>query len=61
MIHKDKIIAAIQALPGETLEADKLVEEILFMEAVEEGLKDSEEGKLRTTEELLEEVKTWSK
>ena len=44
-----------------TLEADKLVEEILFMEAVEEGLKDSEEGKLKTTEELLEEVKTWSK
>ena len=61
MITKEKIIAAIQSLPGDVFEADRLVEEILFMEAVEDGLKDSENGKVQTTEELLEEVKSWSK
>lgn len=61
MITKEKIIAAIQSLPGESVEADRLVEEILFMEAMEEGLKDSENGKIQTTEEVLEEVKLWSK
>ena len=57
---KEVTIEAIKRLPGECSLED-IMYEINFVAQVLEGLKDAEEGKLLSTEELLNRVKQWAK
>lgn len=59
-VLKETTIETIKKLPdGCSLE--EIMYEINFVAQVYGGLKDAEEGKLLTTEELLQRVEQWSK
>ena len=49
-MKKDKALATIESLPEE-FDIEDLVEKLLFVERVEEGLKQADEGKTITLEE----------
>lgn len=57
---KDVTIETIKQLPDECTIED-IMYKINFVAQVLEGLKDAEEGKLLTTEELLKRVDQWAK
>ncbi len=57
---KDASLATIRRLPDDC-SADDIMYEINFVAKVYEGLKDADEGKLITTEELLKRIDTWEK
>jgi hypothetical protein len=57
---KEATIKAIQKLPDNCTPED-IFYEINFIAQVFDGLKDAEEGKLISTEELLKRVEQWGK
>lgn len=57
---KDAVLKSIKRLPSECT-AEDIMYEIHFISQVFEGLKDSQEGKTITTEEILQRVKKWAK
>ena len=57
---KQASIETIKRLPDQCT-IDDIMYEINFVAQVYEGLKDAEEGKLITTEELLKRVDGWAK
>lgn len=57
---KEATIEAIKRLPEEC-SLEEIMYKINFIAQVLEGLKDAEEGKLLTTEELLNQVEQWAK
>ena len=59
-ILKEAAIKTITKLSDECSLED-IIYEINFIGQVLEGLKDAEQGKVITTDELLERVKQWSK
>ena len=59
-VLKQASIETIKRLPDECT-IDDIMFEINFVAQVYEGLKDAEEGKLITTEELLKKVDQWAK
>ena len=60
MVTKEKVLATVNEMPGE-FDLDELFERLMFIEKVEQGLRQLDEGKTISTEELLKEVKTWQK
>lgn len=59
-VLKQASIETIKRLPDECT-VDDIMYEINFIAQVYEGLKDAEEGKLITTEELLKRIDRWAK
>ncbi|MDI6793999.1 MAG: hypothetical protein QME81_14240 [bacterium] len=57
---KEVTIETIKRLPDEC-ELEDIMYEINFVAQVMEGLKDAEEGRLISTEELLERVEQWER
>jgi hypothetical protein len=57
---KEATIATIKKLP-DNCTIDDIMYEIDFVAQVYEGLDDANSGKVITTEELLEKVKTWGR
>ncbi|MGB1315124.1 MAG: hypothetical protein ACPG4Y_03835 [Chitinophagales bacterium] len=55
MITKEKLKAAIDSLPKEFTIED-VIEKIILVDKVEQGLKDIEEGNTFTTEEVLKHI-----
>lgn len=55
---KEKLMEALEGLPEE-FNIDELVERLRFMEAVEEGFRQIDEGKTKTQEEVEEMIKSW--
>ncbi len=60
MLEKEKVIETVSKM-SDNFHLDELVERLIFIQKVEEGLKAVEEGKTMTTEELREEMKKWVK
>ena len=60
MLTKDKVRKTIDRLP-ESFTVDQLVEELVILNRIEEGLKDIEEGRVFTTDQVKKELKTWLK
>jgi predicted transcriptional regulator len=57
-ITKKQIIEAIEAMPQtEFANIDKVIEEIILLEKIERGIKDIEEGRVITHEEMKKEIK----
>ncbi|MEQ9232022.1 MAG: hypothetical protein RIF46_15165 [Cyclobacteriaceae bacterium] len=56
MLEKEKVIETVSKM-SDNFHLDELVERLIFIQKVEEGLKAVEEGKTMTTEELREEMK----
>jgi predicted transcriptional regulator len=60
MLTKDKVKKTIDRLP-ENFTVDQLVEELLVLNKIDEGLKDIEDGKVFTTDQVKQELKAWLK
>ena len=60
MLTKDKVRQTIDRLP-ENFTAEQIVEELAIPGRIEEGLKDIEEGRVFTTNQVKKELKTWLK
>ena len=60
MLTKEKVRKTIDRLP-DTFTVDQLVEELIVLNKIEEGLKDVEEDKVFSTDQVKEELKTWLK
>ncbi|HHT9153072.1 MAG TPA: hypothetical protein ACFYEM_06005 [Candidatus Hypogeohydataceae bacterium YC40] len=54
-------MSLIKEVTIEECSVEDIMYEINFVAQVLEGLKDAEEGKMLTTEELLSRVKQWAK
>ncbi|WP_299249814.1 hypothetical protein [uncultured Cytophaga sp.] len=60
MITKTQLINTLDQLP-ENLTVDEVIEHIIFVEKVQKGLSDSENGKLNTKEEAKIKLSKWLK
>ncbi len=60
MLTKDKLRQSINRLP-ETFTIDELIDQLLFIEKVEEGMEQSKEGKVLSNEDVKEIIEKWSK
>ena len=60
-ITKNQIIEAIKAMPqDEFANIDEVIEEIILLEKIERGIKDMEEGRVITHEEMKKEIDSWA-
>jgi predicted transcriptional regulator len=60
MLTKKKLDKTIKNLP-ETFTIDELIEQLLFTEKVEEGIKQADEGKVVTNEDVRLMIEKWSR
>jgi len=60
MLTKDKVRKRLDRLP-ENFTVEQIVEELIVLNKIEEGLKDIENGNVFTTDQVKEELKTWLK
>ena len=60
MLTKDKVRILIDGLP-DTFTVEEIVERLVFLNKIEEGLKDMEEGRVYSTEQVEQELKRWLK
>lgn len=60
MLTKDKVNKTVNRLP-ESFTIDELVEQLIFIEKVEEGLKQSEEDRVFSNEDVKSMIDKWSK
>ena len=60
MLTRDKVINSIKDLP-DSFTIDELIDRLIFIEKVEQGLKQSEEGKVIPHEEVGKIIEKWSK
>ena len=62
MITKEKILETIKAMPEEKFEdIDILLERIVLLEKIEEGLADVENGNTHSNEEINQMIESWFK
>lgn len=57
-MKRDKVIESIKELPQE-FELETLIERLIFKEKVEQGLKQIEDGKIISHEQIIEIAKKW--
>ena len=57
-MKREKVIDAVKELPQE-FDLEELMEKLIFVEKVEQGLKQLEEGKTVDHEQVKEMVKKW--
>ncbi len=60
MITKTQLISSLEKLP-ENLTIDQLIDHILFIEKIQKGITDSENGRINTTEEAKQKLSKWLK
>jgi predicted transcriptional regulator len=60
MLTKEKVRKTIDRLP-DYFTVDQVVEELVVLNKIEEGLKDVEQGRVFTTDQVKKELKTWLK
>jgi len=59
MLTKENVLKSIEALP-DSFTIDQLIDQLLFIEKVQEGLKQSEEGRLVSNEDIKRMIEKWS-
>ncbi len=59
MLTKEKLNRTINSLP-DSFTIDELIDKLIFMEKVEEGYHQSEEGKVVTNEDVKLMIDKWS-
>jgi predicted transcriptional regulator len=60
MITKTQLISTLEKLP-ENLTIDQVIDHIIFIEKVQKGLEDSENGRVFTNEEARKKLSKWLK
>jgi len=60
-MRKQQVLATVDSLPDEFL-AEELIERLIFMEKVDRGIRDAEEGRTITLQEAKERLdRKWQK
>lgn len=59
-MKKEKVLETLQYLPNE-FDLDQLIEKLIFMEKLEKGLAQLEEGNTKSHDHVKQVSKTWSK
>jgi predicted transcriptional regulator len=60
MLTKEKIRKTIDLMP-ENMTLDQVIEQLILLEKIEEGIKDADEGKVYTTDEVKSRLNGWLK
>jgi len=60
MLTKEKVKKTIERLP-DNFTVDQVIEELVVLNKIEEGLKDIEESRVFTTDQVKQELKAWLK
>jgi predicted transcriptional regulator len=60
MLTKEMIHNTIDTLP-EGFTVDQVIEEIILIDKIEQGIKDANEGRVFTTEQVKEKLNKWLK
>ena len=60
MLTKEKIKTTIDSLP-DNFTIEDIIEELIVLDKIEQGLKDVKEGKVYTTEEAKKRLDKWLK
>ena len=60
MLTKEKVRKTIDRLP-DNFTLDQVIEELVVLNKIEEGLMDIEQGRVFTTDQVKKELKTWLK
>ena len=60
MITKTQIIDSLSKLP-EDLSIDQVIEHLIFIEKIQKGVEDSENGRIYTNEEAKKKLNKWLK
>jgi hypothetical protein len=60
MLTKNKVIQSVNNLP-ESFTIDELIDRLILLEKVEQGLKQSEEGKVVSNDDVKKIIEEWSK
>lgn len=60
MLTKEKLKKTIDSLPDEFTIED-VIEELIVVDKIEQGLKDAKEGKVYTTEDAKQKLNKWLK
>jgi predicted transcriptional regulator len=60
MLTKEKIHKTIDSLPDD-LTIDQVIDKLILLDKIEQGLKDSREGKVYTNEEVKQKLNKWLK
>jgi len=60
LLNKEKILSSLSQLP-DRVSADALIEHILFMQSVEDGIQQAESGRTTPHEKAMEEIRSWKK
>jgi len=60
MLTKDKIKKSIDTLP-DNLTIDQVIDRMIMLDKIEQGLKDVEDGNVYTTEEVKDKLNKWLK
>ena len=59
-MRKDKVLETVNEFPQE-FELEELIERLVFIEKVEKGLKQLNEGKTVSHEQVKDKIKGWQK
>ncbi len=60
MLTKEKIHFTIDSLP-DNLTIDQVIDQMILLDKIEQGIKDIDEGKVYSTEAVKEKLKKWLK
>ena len=60
MLTKERLNKTIEGLP-DSFTIDELIDQLIFIEKVEEGYQQSEEGKVVSNEDVKQMIDKWSK
>jgi Zn-dependent alcohol dehydrogenase len=60
MLTKDKVTKTVNSLP-DSFTIDELIDQLIFIEKVEEGYQQSESGKVISNEDVKLMIDRWSK
>ena len=58
MLTKEEVKKTIDRLP-DSFTVDQIVEELVVLDKIEKGLKDVEEGKVYSTQQVKDQLKKW--
>ncbi|MCM1564487.1 MAG: hypothetical protein NC238_00765 [Dehalobacter sp.] len=58
MLTKEKVKKTIDRLP-DSFTVDQVVEELVVLDKIEKGLKEVEEGKVYSTQQVKDQLKKW--
>lgn len=59
-ITKKQVIEVIQAMPQEEFNStEEIIEELILLEKIEDGLNDLKEGRTMTHDEMKNEIRSW--